>query len=265
MVIAKDVKEGEIDKDVDTIDLSKNLIECPILNEEDVPQILIDECSPLLMGIEKSIVDDIAVCPLRILNYPELKSKLKSRLSNYVGVMGIKAKFNKNLLKNPFTQNRLLGSIPLGTHKSHVQVGNYTIAKLMTGGKLVGNLNLYYAVIWHLIEEKEIEYLKDIEKNATEHLIYRMQTSRSYASMCGQAQFFNKQVSTDIALWYCVNSGYLNLPTDRDTFRFHFYDLEPMMKIIEALGYPNDKNLMGHYNRTKAIFSFLSIYKTMRS
>lgn len=120
MVIAKDVKEGEIDKDVDTIDLSKNLIECPILNEEDVPQILIDECSPLLMGIEKSIVDDIAVCPLRILNYPELKSKLKSRLSNYVGVMGIKAKFNKNLLKNPFTQNRLLGSIPLGTHKSHV-------------------------------------------------------------------------------------------------------------------------------------------------
>lgn len=88
--------------------------------------------------------------------------------------MGIKAKFNRNLLKNPFTQNRLLGSIPLGTHKSHVQVGNYTIAKLMTGGKLVGNMNLYYAVIWHLIAEKQIEYLKDIEKNATEHLIYRM-------------------------------------------------------------------------------------------
>lgn len=108
----------------------------------------------MLKGLEKSIVDDIAVCPLRILNYPKLKEKLKSRISNYVGVMGIKAKFNKNLLKNPFTQNRLLGSIPLGTHKSHVQVGNYTIAQLMTGGKLVGNMNLYYAVIWHLIEEK---------------------------------------------------------------------------------------------------------------
>lgn len=83
--------------------------------------------------------------------------------------------------------------------------------------------------------------------------------------MCGQAQFFNKQVSTDIALWYCVNSGYLNLPTDRDTFRFHFYDLEPMIKIVNTLGYPNDKNLMGHYNRTKALFTFLSVYKTMRS
>ncbi len=83
--------------------------------------------------------------------------------------------------------------------------------------------------------------------------------------MCGQAQFVNTQVSTDIAVWYCVNSGYLNLPTDRDTFRFHFYDLEPMMKIVQALGYPNDEGLMGHYNRTKALFSFLSVYKTMKS
>ena len=77
MAIAKDAKEAEVDKDVDIMDLSKNKIECPILLDEDVPQILIDECEPLLMGLEKSIVDDIAVCPLRILNYPKLKEKLK--------------------------------------------------------------------------------------------------------------------------------------------------------------------------------------------
>jgi hypothetical protein len=48
---------------------------------------------------------------------------------------------------------------------------------------------MYYAVIWHLIKEGEIEYLKDIEKNSTEHLIYRLKNSKTYASMCGQAQF----------------------------------------------------------------------------
>ena len=156
MATAVDAKEGKIDKEVEVQDLSKNTIECPILNDEDVPQILIDECEPLLLGVEKNVVDDIAACPLRLLNYPELKAKLKSRLSNYIGVMGIKAQFDKDLLKNPFTQNRLLGGIPLGTHKSHVQVGNYTIAKLITGGKILGNLNLYYAVIWHLIKDGEI-------------------------------------------------------------------------------------------------------------
>lgn len=65
--------------------------------------------------------------------------------------MGIKTHFGKDLSKNPFTQNRLLGGIPLGTHKSHVEVGNYTIAKLISGGKILGNLNMYYAVIWCLI------------------------------------------------------------------------------------------------------------------
>ncbi len=85
--------------------------------------------------VEKYIVDDIAACPLRILNYPELKAKFKASISTFTGV-----KFSDKLLKNPFTQNRLLGAIPLGTHHSHVTVGNYTLAKLIAGGKIMGNV-----------------------------------------------------------------------------------------------------------------------------
>ncbi len=92
-----------------------------------------------------------------------------------------------------------------------------------------------------------------------------MKTSQTYASLCGKAQFVNSKVSTDIAVWYCVNSGFLNLPQNQDTFRFHFYDLEPLMKIVAALGYPNDSGLMEHYNRTGALLGFLSVYKTMKS
>lgn len=72
-------------------------------------------------------------------------------------------------------------------------------------------------------------------------------------------------VSTDIAVWFCVNSGFLNNPTDRDTFRYHYYNLEPMIKIVETLGYPNDKGLMAHYNRTKTLLNLLSIYKSFKS
>jgi len=71
------------------------------------------------------------------------------------------------MLKNPFTQNRLLGAIPLGNHHSHVTVANYTIAKMVAGGKIMGNLNMYYAVIWYLINEGEVEYLNPIKNNAT--------------------------------------------------------------------------------------------------
>jgi hypothetical protein len=83
--------------------------------------------------------------------------------------------------------------------------------------------------------------------------------------MCGQAQFVTTEVSTDIAIWFCVNSGFLNQPTDRDTFRFHYYNLEPMIKVVEALGYPNDKGLIPHHNRTKTLLNLLSIYKSFKS
>lgn len=149
MATAQDAKEGKIDQEVEAVDISKNLIECPIIMDEDVPQILVDDCEPILLGVEKFIVDDIAACPLRILNYPEVKAKLKARLSNFMGV-----KYGDKLLKNPFTQRKLLGAIPLGCHKSHVTVGNYTIARMFSDGKILGNLNMFYAAIWYIIKEK---------------------------------------------------------------------------------------------------------------
>jgi hypothetical protein len=83
------------------------------------------------------------------------------------------------------------------------------------------------------------------------------------AGMCGLAQFVTTQVSTDVAVWYCVNSGYLNQPTDRDTFRFHFYNIEPMIKMVQALGYPIDEGLKGHLHRTKGLISLLSKFKKL--
>lgn len=43
MAHAEDAKEGQIEA-VEAHDISKNLIECPIIMDEDVPQILVDEC-----------------------------------------------------------------------------------------------------------------------------------------------------------------------------------------------------------------------------
>ena len=44
MATAVNATEAKVDLSVETQDLSKNPIECPIILDEDVPQILIDEC-----------------------------------------------------------------------------------------------------------------------------------------------------------------------------------------------------------------------------
>ena len=81
------------------------------------------------------------------------------------------------------------------------------------------------------------------------------------ASMCGLSQFVTTQISSDVALWYCVNSGYLNQPTEKDTFRFHIYNLEPMAQLVETLGYPIHSGFKAHYLRTKSLLYLLEMYK----
>jgi hypothetical protein len=256
MATATRAQEGKVDQSVELEDLSKNPIECPIIMDEDVPQILIDDCEPFLLGLEKGIVDDINACPLRILNYPHLKAKFKSCLSNFTGV-----KYCDKLKKNPFTRRQLMGAIPLGSHRSHVVVGNSTIAKMVAGGKVMGNLDLYFAVVWLLVMEGEIEYLTPIKANLTEHLIHRLTTSQTMASLCGLPKFVSTQINTDIALWFCLSSGQLNTPTERDAFRFHLFDLEHMRKLVDALGYPLHEGFTRHYLRTRALFHFLDKFK----
>lgn len=58
------------------------------------------------------------------------------------------------------------------------------------------------------------------------------------ASLCGLAQYVTTEIPSDVAVWYCVNSGFFNQPTDRDTFRFHVFNIDPMIEICNVLKYP---------------------------
>ena len=129
----------------------------------------------------------------------------------------------------------------------------------------MGNLNMYFAVIWILVNEDEIEYLKEIKANVSEHLLFRLKNTKTMASMCGLSQFVSTQVSTDIALWYCLNSGYLNNPVEKDTFRFHLYNMKSIEKLVKFLNYPIEPGFKRHYERTLALHYFLDYYKRCTS
>lgn len=51
LAIAPLTKEAVIDQSVELHYLSKNQFECPIILDEDVPQILVDECPAFLLGV----------------------------------------------------------------------------------------------------------------------------------------------------------------------------------------------------------------------
>lgn len=81
--------------------------------------------------------------------------------------------------------------------------------------------------------------------------------------MCGLAQFVTTQLPSDAAVWYCVNSCVLNQPSDRDTFRFHVYNINPMIDILKELNYPIHEGVLPHLARTKSILGTLAGFKRL--
>lgn len=250
-------KETSTEVEIEINDLISKPVECPIMMDSDVPQIMVVNLGePVLANVEKHIVDDIISCPLRILNYPDIIAKLKPAISQWTGIQ-----VNQHIDVNPFTKQELIGTIPLGSCKQHVECGNYTISKLFTSGKLLGNLNMYWAVIWYLIKQNTWEYLNDIKDQVTEHLLYRLKTSDTFASLTGLPQYVLTKIPTDVAVWYCVNSCLLNPPTDRDTCRLHLFNMDPMLEMLKELNYPVSTKTIQQINRTKVLMSMLSMCK----
>ena len=249
MATAENVKVEQSSKvDIEIEKLIVNTVECPITMDVDVPQILVNECQPVLANLDKSVTDDIISCPLRILNYPEVVEKLKKSISRWVGTQT-----DGKLMSNPYTRQNLLGTIPLGSCQQHIDCGNYTISRLFTSGKLLGNLDLYWAVIWYLIKQNTWDFLSDISVQASEHLCYRLKSSTTFASLTGLPQFVITKVPTDVAIWYCVNSVLLDPPTDRDTTRLHVFNIDVMLAILDELKYPVSDKTLKYINR--GIFS----------
>ena len=80
-------------------------------------------------------------------------------------------------------------------------------------------------------------------------------------SLSGLAQFVTTNVTSDVAVWYCVNCCYLNQPTDRDTFRFHAFNMDMLINMTEALGYPIHPEVKPHLVRTRAMMNYLTLVK----
>ncbi len=53
----------------------------------------------------------------------------------------------------------------------------------------------------------------------------------------------------------------MNQPTDKDAFRFHLFNMEPLKRMVQLLGYSIDKGFDAHYYRTKTLFTMLNKYK----
>jgi hypothetical protein len=229
------------------IKLDNYSFEDPILLEIDVPQLLLLDDDELLFNDDK-LFKQLIENPLSILHNVELKNKIANRIGHCIGV-----KISNKINYDPYNRRKIIGTIPLTIdNDQHLKVGNYGLYKLFTNGKMMGNVNLFYIILWKIINENQCNYLNDYMNEINNHLLYRLRNSKTYISMQGLPEYNRTIVPLDVAFYYVINSRNINL----NILKMHLFNTDVIMDIlINILKYEIDEATMKYISLLKVALS----------
>lgn len=237
--------EQKTPKQIENIDVSDQTFECPIMMENDVPAILIKKPdAPLLSLFNSDIVDDVTNCPLNVWKYDELISKIVEHIDCVVGCSTLQ----HGISISPFTRSNLCGALTLGTDESHFKASTYSICKLMTDGKLLGNPDLWLAIFYYVISKK-IPRLSETLPQYEKLLLFTLNKHKTNISLSGLPEYPMIKVETSVALWYVLASS--DLFADSNTFkqcrlREYLSIAEVIIDLVSLLKLPYNKEYIDY-------------------
>ena len=273
--IASNTKNVEIN-DIENIDIESSVkdikFECPISAENETdPTILItlpnenEELKPLLLGFEKVSLEKILNCPLNALYNDDFISKIKLYIDHPISLKTLREAEEKGypFEKSPITRKKIIGAITLGESEEHVKCADYNLMKLLTGGKNLGDRNLWFVVIWILVKKGIFPYLKDIEPFIKAQVIYRMKNYTTSISLSGLSNLPQNKVLYITAAWSCLMSPFIidKIPSNCNLFNVHLTHYKELVDIINLFNLQLPKNFEKFANRMVVFSNLLYFFK----
>ena len=239
---AETVVNVQADK-VDEVLANEKTFECPITYEVDVPAVLVVQPDrPILADVDVNIVDDIINCPINLWKYEDLVTKVASYLDHPVGCQSMKGGLFQ---VSPLTRRPLVGAITLGAAEDHCKATNWTLAQLFSGGKLLGNPDLWTLLVYYIAQNR-VRFLQenaDLMNSFRNHLKFRLRNNNTYLGLSGSPDYPLIKAPVGVAMWYCVASADLfaekNVAQDR--LRAFGQIGEIFIHILDVLEYPYNK------------------------
>ncbi|KAK8854249.1 hypothetical protein M9Y10_016808 [Tritrichomonas musculus] len=215
---------------------------CPITYEEESDVVLLVKkpTNPLLAGIDHDIVNDIITCPLAALKYKEFIQSFIDHIDHPISLSAMKHAQDSNLpIKvSPLTRAPIIGGLCLGAAEDHAKATNWTFANVMTGGKKVGNMDQWFALLWYLVEMNQIPYLNPILPKIREHMIFRLHNHHGTATLTGIPYICQTSLPVGICCWFSLNI---------DPNRFlsaHSSEVPVFIKMAKLAGYPIEDSVI---------------------
>jgi len=223
--------------------------ECPILLDDgSAPVLCIKQGAPVFEGLEKNYLDSLMTSPLMMLDNPELVQKLIGRLDHLVSLAAFKELLKQSaLVKSPITRDPISSIVSVGSEKTHLKATNFALADLFFGKKLVGQPELWLAVLYFALQK--VEYLRENKEFMgayTKSMVQRMETKNTNITLTGLPVDPLIKTPIDIAVWYCVVSPHVvgnTSPVDdaRNRLRSFGNAAKYLVELVELFGYPYDK------------------------
>jgi hypothetical protein len=104
----------------------------------------------------------------------------------------------------------------------------------------VGNPDLWFAVVWLIVQRRESEYLSRTEPELAASMRWRMRNHTSSISLSGAPEFPTTRVRLDAAIWYVFASVTFNMEPRQSVLRAHLPHLDQLQTLLEVL-LPNFK------------------------
>jgi len=262
----EDIQDLNIESSVDN-----SQWECPISIENEVdPMILITEendtgYKPALFGFDKTMTERMLNCPLNALYCEEFVTKFKAFIDHPISLKSYHASLQTSnpIEKSPFTRRRIIGAIPLGENEEHVNAANWTLMKIITGGKNLGDKNLWFFVLYMLVKNNQIPYLKEIEPFIEAQVKYRLSHYTTSISLSGLSNLPQTRVFYPTAAWTCLISPFLipKIPSNLNLFFTHLTHYNELLHILDLFNIELPNKFLPFAYRIEILAHLLSYFK----
>lgn len=238
---------------------------CPISLDgaHDVIILVGDDVPPILSGLDTAVVNDLMDCPLNALNYPDVVERIKAALDHPIGLSSyIEANAVGHPIEaSPMTRRPVSGGLCLGSSRSHCDATRFTLCKLVSGGKVAGSADLWFAVVWLLVQRGEIPYLAPVLPALTEHLQYRLANHKTALALTGLPELPTTRVPVRVAVWYVLAASALELPPKREPLRAHLLHFDALRDLVILTGFPIPDGVEEHHLRLRVFFQMMGCAK----
>ncbi len=241
--------------------------ECPILMDVSHPVLLLVDYGNT--GLSTDVLEEVTNCPLNLIKYPEVVAKIATAFDHVVGLDFIQKGLPH---ESPYSRKPVIGALTLGPDEKHCKASNWSMARLVTSGRLMGNPDLWLLTLYYIIKQHCPRLVENKELMAAfeEQLVYRFSNHKTRLGLSGLPDFPLVRAPVGIALWYSFVGSTLLYANDTNNFkqerlREYYPVVDVAMEGLRLLGYPCLEDVIRERAAQLRAFGFLMAHKEDRA